>query len=280
MKKIIAAFDGLKFSESTRNYAIQLAKQNSAHLVGIFLDDFTYHSYKIYDLITEEGGIFESKGKRLQKKDLKTRAIAVRNFETACRNAGLEYTLHRDRSFAIQELLHESIYADLLIIDSTETLTHYNEKIPTRFIRDLLSNVQCPVLLAPHKFKPVNKLILLYDGEPTSVHAIKMFSYTLPGIKQNPVEVVSVNSPKQSRHMPDNRLMKEFMKRHFPMAHFTILKGLPETEIVGYLDKQKDNPLIILGAYSRGMVSRWFRASMADVLMTDLKLPLFIAHSK
>ena len=38
--------------------------------------------------------------------------------------------------------------------------------------------------------------------------------------------------------------------------------------------------LVVLGAYQRGMVSRWFRASMADVLMRDLKLPLFIAHSK
>ena len=51
MKKIIAAIDSLKFSESTRDYAVQLAKQNGAHLVGVFLDDHT--SYKIYDLIKE-----------------------------------------------------------------------------------------------------------------------------------------------------------------------------------------------------------------------------------
>lgn len=280
MKKIIAAFDGLKFSAGTRDYAIQLAKQSSAHLVGIFLDDFTYHSYKIYDLIKEEGGIFESKRKRLEKKDAKTRAIAVNSFENACRKAGLEFTLHRDRSIAIQELLHESIYADLLLIDSSETLTHYPENIPTRFIRDLLTDVQCPVLVVPHKFTPVNKLILLYDGEPSSVHAIKMFSYTLPSLKQNPVEVLSVNLVKQSLHAPDNKLMKEFMKRHFPKAAYTVLKGLPETEIVNYLKTQKDIPLVVLGAYRRGMVSRWFRASMADTLMKDLKLPLFIAHNK
>ena len=36
MKKIIAAFDGLKFSKSTRDYAIQIAKENNAHLVGVF----------------------------------------------------------------------------------------------------------------------------------------------------------------------------------------------------------------------------------------------------
>jgi nucleotide-binding universal stress UspA family protein len=184
------------------------------------------------------------------------------------------------RNIALQELLHESIYADLLIVDNSETLTHYTEKIPTRFIRDLLTDVQCPVLVVPHKFKPINKLVLLYDGEPSSVLAIKMLSYTLASLKQKPAEVISVNPPKQSLHLPDNKLMKEFMKRHFPNATYTVLKGLAETEIVNYLKEQGENPLIVLGAYRRGAVSRWFRSSMADVLMKDLKLPLFIAHNK
>lgn len=42
MKKIIAAFDGLKYSESTRDYAIYLTKQTNTHLIGIFMDDPTY----------------------------------------------------------------------------------------------------------------------------------------------------------------------------------------------------------------------------------------------
>jgi nucleotide-binding universal stress UspA family protein len=280
MKKIIAAFDGFKFSESTRDYAIQLASQSGAHLVGVFLDDFTYTSYKIYDLVYESGGLIGSAKKRLDKKDAKKRGIAVNDFETKCKKAGIQYTIHRDRSVAIQELLHESIYADLLIIDSRETLTNYPEKIPTEFIRDLLSQVQCPVMLVPHVYKPVSKLVLLYDGEPSSVHAIKMFSYTLAALKQYPAEVVSVNPSKQTLHMPDNKLMKEFMKRHFPDAAYTVLKGLAEPEIVNYLKVQKETPLVVLGAYQRGRVSRWFRESMADVLMKELKFPLFIAHNK
>lgn len=280
MKKIIAALDGLKFSESTKDYAIQLAKQSSAHLVGVFLDDPAYHSYKIYELVKAEGGFSEAKQKRLEEKDTKTRETAVKKFKDACQNAGLAYTVHHDRNIAIQRLLHESIYADLLVIDSSETLTPYHEKIPTGFVRDLLTNVQCPVLVVPHKFKPISKLILLYDGEPSSVHAIKMLSYTLSSLKQNPAEVLSVNPVKQSLHVPDNKLMKEFMKRHFPKATYTVLKGFAETEIINYLKEQKDSPLIVLGAYRRGTVSRWFRASMADVLMKDLKLPLFIAHNK
>jgi nucleotide-binding universal stress UspA family protein len=279
MKKFIVAFDGLRYSTSACDYAIQLAKQSSAHLVGVFLDDFFRHSYKIYDLVTDDGSP-AAKQKKLEQKDLKTRQDATASFETACQKAGLSYAVHHDKSVAIQELLHESMYADLLILESGETLTSYKEKIPGEFIRDLLTQVQCPVLLVPHKFKPIKNLVLLFDGEPSSVYAIKMLSYTVASLKQEPTEVVSVKNKNQTLHLPDNTLMKEFMKRHFPKAHYTVLKGIPEIEIVNYLKLQKNCPLVVLGAYQRGMVSRWFRASMADVLMRDLKLPLFIAHTK
>ena len=257
MKKIIAAFDGLKFSESAKDYAIELAKQSNAYLVGVFLDDPSYTSYKIYDLVSKQGGIIGSAKRKLNKKDAKKRASAVANFEAACQKADLVYTIHRDRNIAIKELLHESIYADLLIVDSFETLSHYTERTPTHFIRDLLTEVQCPVLVVPHSFNAIRKLILLYDGEPSSMHAIKMLSYTLASLKQNPIEVLTVRSAKHSQSVRDNTLMKEFMKRHFPKAGYIVLKGLPETEIVKYLKQEKDSSLIVLGAYQRSMVSRW-----------------------
>ncbi len=278
MKKIIAAFDGLKYSGSTRDYAIYLAKQTNTHLVGIFMDDPTYTSYKIYELIVKEA-VSEDKLKIFEAKDKATRAAAAENFEKACQQSGLEYTLHHDRNIAIQDLKHESVYADLLVIDSKETLTHYTEKLTTRFIRDLLGDAQCPVLIVPQKYKPVDKIILLYDGEPSSVHAIKMFSYLLPQLKHLDTEVISVNQVNTTLHMPDNKLMKEFMKRHYPKAKYTVMKGWAEDEIVKHLKQTSENALVVMGAYRRGPVSRWFRESMADSLMKEVKLPLFIAHN-
>ncbi len=278
MKKIIAAFDGLKYSGSTSDYAIYLAKQTNTHLVGVFMDDQIYTSYKIYDLIEKEG-VSEDKLKKFEAKDKAARDAAAENFEKACQQSGLEYTLHHDRNIAIQELKHESIYADLLIIDSKETLTHHTEKLPTRFIRDLLGDAQCPVLIVPQKYKPVDKIILLYDCEPSSVHAIKMFSYLLPQLENLETEIISVNPINTTLHLPDNKLMKEFMNRHYPKAKYIVTKGWAEDEIVKHLKQTSENALVVMGAYRRGAVSRWFRESMADSLMKEVKLPLFIAHN-
>ncbi len=280
MKKIIAAFDGLKYAVSTRQYAIYIAKQSHAHLVGVFLDDFTYHNYKIYDLIDEKTGVINNKRKDLEAKDAEMRSEAVADFEKNCMQAGINYTVHHDRSIALQEILHESIYADLLIINSHESLSNYSKKIPTDFIRDVLANAQCPVLLIPKKFKPIEKVMLLYDGGPSSVYAVKMFSYLLHCLLHLPIEIVTVNSPNQSLHIPENKLMKEFTKRHYPKATYKVLKGLPEYEIIHYLKQATENALVVLGAYQRNKVSRFFKQSIADILIRELKFPLFIAHHK
>ena len=279
MKKYIVAFDGLRYSHSSRDYAIRLAKDNHAHLVGIMLNDITHHSFNIYDLVSSEGGVSVAKQNKLLRADQDTRKRAADDFHEKCTDAGVEYTLHYDRCIAIQELIHESVYADLLIIDENENFTFAKDRPPTEFIKDLLPQVQCPVLIVPHIYTPINASVLLYDGEPSSVFAVKMFSNTLPSFKPFDAEVITVKDIKSNSHLPDNKLMKEFMKRHYPEAKYTVLKGNPEMLIIDSIRERTDFPLVVLGAYRRNMVSRWFRRSMADILMKELKNPLFIAHT-
>jgi nucleotide-binding universal stress UspA family protein len=279
MEKMIVAIDGFKYSDSAVQYAVQFAQKANAHLVGVLLDDLTYSSYKVYDLLVKQK-ISEEKIKVFEEKDAETRRLSAQKFSETCRKQGFTFSVHHDRGIAIHDLLHESVYADLLVIDSKETLTHYQEKPPTRFIRELLTDVQCPVLLVPSRYRPVEKVFLLFDGEPSSMYAIKMFNYLFGFLKETEMEVLSVKDPGQTLHLPDRKLMKEYMKRYFPHATYRIMKGLPELEITEYLKQQPKNSMLVLGAYRRGRVSRWFRQSMADYLMRELNVPLFIAHNK
>lgn len=277
MKKFIAAIDGLKFSESTALYATRLANLSKAHLTGILLDDWTHHSYKIYELVSNTASIGQKK-EELDELDMKTRQESAQKFQQLCTEVDIEFNLHRDRNFAIQELLHESIYADLLFIDGKETFMAYEENQPTKFMRTLMANVECPVFIAPLQYESIKKVVLLYDGEPSSVYAVRMFSYLLPSLKSQHIEVITVQPGEDQLSLPDKRLMTEFMDRHFATAEYKILRGLPEETIMDYLKHEPAGTLVVLGAYRRGMVSRWFRPSMADILMKSLHLPLFIAH--
>ncbi len=278
MKKFLAVFDGYKMAQSTMDYAIWLTKASNAHLVGIFLDEFIYRSYSVYSVVTTAIDP-EEKMRELDEKDKTRRDESVHQFKIACKKAGVNFSVHRDKSIAIQELKHESMFADLVIINEYETFTRQTEDSPTDFIKDLLGDVQCPVLVVPKEFKPINKIVLLYDGRPSSLYAIKMFSYLFGALRELPVEVCTVKDHYiGSLRVPDNRLMKEFIDRHFTATTYTVTKGNAEEQITSYLAAYKENQLVVLGAYLRSEMSRLFKTSMADILMKELDTPLFIAH--
>ena len=279
MKKFLAVFDGYKMSNSTLNYAIQISHVVNAHLVGVFLDEFIYRNYNVVNVMKTNEDYIEVM-KELDTKDQLKRDEAVQRFQSACGKAGIHYSIHRDKSIALQELKHESMFADLIIINEYETFSKYKEELPTRFMKDLLGDVQCPVLLVSNKFKPIEKIILLYDGAPSSLYAIKMFNYLFGNFQDLPVEVFSVNERKANPRLPDNKLMREFIKRHFPKATYNVVTGEAEEQILDYLRNHKESELVVLGAYRRSELSRWFKNSMADTLMKKLDTPLFIAHNK
>ncbi|MGG7665508.1 hypothetical protein [Dyadobacter sp. BHUBP1] len=74
MKKIIAAIDGLKYSESTAQYAAQMTREIAGHLVGIFNESPDYHDYAIYDLAFEDAPLQDGLAE-LDEHDKITRAF-------------------------------------------------------------------------------------------------------------------------------------------------------------------------------------------------------------
>lgn len=277
MKKISAVFDGLKFTDSTLAYAIKLAESSKALLSGVFLESFLYNTYRLDDLIGSHG-ISQVKMKHLLEKDKETRLKSAAIFETACKKAHINYSIHHDPSFAIKEVIRESIYSDLLLISADETFSRLPDHRPTNFIRELLAGTQCPVLIVPREYREIEEVVLLYDGKPAAVYAIKMFNYMMPWLRGKATEVVSVTDTKDIIELPDEALVKEFIACHYPTAIYTLLNGDTEEELVTYIKNIHKNTLIVLGAYHRNEVSRWFKASMADRLMKDVDVPLFIAH--
>lgn len=280
MKKFLAVFDGFNMSKSTLGYAIQLARIADAQLVGVFLDEFVYRSYDVVKVMKTQKN-YEKAIQLLDARDKEKRDEAAKRFQKACARAGIRYSIHRDNGIAILDLKKESMFADLIVINENEAFSRHKQPSPTRFIKELLADVQCPVLVVPNSYKAVDKVVLLYDGGPSSLYAIKMFSYLLGDIVELPVEVLTVKEYYMANtRLPENKLMREFIRRHFPHAEFKVVKGEAEEMILNHLRNHGETELVVLGAYRRSEISRWFKTSMADVLMRELDSPLFIAHAK
>lgn len=254
MKKFLAVFDGYHFSSSTMRYSIQLAQEAGAELVGVFLDESSYRSFNISTvLVTEKDP--DKKIRALEEKDRLRREESVRQFQKGCDKANIRYSVHRDKGIAIQELIQETMFADLLIIDKHESFSRRREKPPTHFVRQLLASLQCPAVLVPATYQAIDKIVLLYDGQPSSTYAFRQFSYLLGNLGNIPVELVTAKDNfLATTRLPHNKLVREWMKKHFPKASYTVLKGEAEKQIAGHLRNHKENELVVLGAYRRGEV--------------------------
>ena len=130
MKKFLAVFDGYRLSKSTLAYAQELAIGADAHLTGLFLDDFLYHSYNVSEVFRnyDEPEVLV---KKLNAVDRRERDKAVIQFTESCKKAKVDYSVCRDKSMAILELEHESMFADLIIINENETFARVRHKPPT-----------------------------------------------------------------------------------------------------------------------------------------------------
>lgn len=278
MKNFLAVFDGYQLNESTIEYALLITKKNTGHLTGVFLDAFFYHNYNLSRVLNTTSDP-DAVLKELNEKEQLQRDESVGVFQSACEQAGISYSIHRDTSVALIDLQYESMFADLIIVNEREKFTRADNDHPSGFIRGLLAEVQCPVLVVPDYFKEFEGAVLLYDGSPSSLYAAKMFSYIFENSNTFPVEVLSVNESKNEvTSIPGSGMMKDFIDMHFSRSSFNLLNGKAEEKILDYLAQSNKNKLVVLGAYRRSHFSRWFKHSLADTLMKELDLPLFIAH--
>ncbi len=278
MQKIIAALDGLNLSESTLDYAVYIAKEFDAHIVGAFLEEMVYH-YRPENPTEEYVFTDWSQVDTLVEKEKQIRKGSLRRLQSKFNFAGIKYNIHQDDLIAIQSLIKESRFADMILIDANERFSNWDKSRPSNFIRNLLADADCPVMLVPHHFKPIERFVFAYDGSPSSVYAIRQFSYLFPLTESQQVEIMMITDDKHSNHFPDHKLLKELLKRKYSIVLQTIVKSDETCDaLVEYLKGENRNCMVILGAYQRSSFSRWLNASKADAVLAGLDIPVFIAH--
>ena len=140
-----------------------------------------------------------------------------------------------------------------------------------------LSDSNCPVLIVPHHYSFFDQIVLCYDGSPSSVYAIKMFSYLFPEFGDLKTTVVTVNE-QSSNHLKEGWNFKDLIRVHFKNSGYEVLKGHAEQELIDYLKKSGENSIVVMGAYGRNALSRLFHQSLSNRVIQEVNMPVFITH--
>jgi len=273
MEKILLAMDGYKQNTYAIDFACYLAKLTHSRLAGVFLEGTPEGDTPGILRMAEPEGVEEMTDGTLASD---TVFHHVRRFREACLCREVPTRVHRDRGVPVKDILLESRFSDLIVVDPETSFQNVDKSFPGRFFRDVLVAAECPVVVSPYSFEGLNEVVFAYNGSGSSVFAIKQFTYLFPELKHKKAVVVNVRGGDDAA-IEEQYKMKEWLSAHYEDVEFVVLKGDASDELFGYLLDRK-NAIVVLGAYGRGILSRFLKPSHARLLLRTINLPIFIAH--
>lgn len=276
MRNVLLAIDAVKPDQQTLRFGCYLTQLSGSSLTGIFLEDkapeavpgvqYAYGNVYVETIDTRE----------LPENRFREQACEenIDLFKTICADR-VPYNILRDQHVPIEGLIARSRFADILVISPTIFSTSPLE-IPSAFVREVMARAECPVIIAPYHLDDIKELYFAYDGQRSSVFAIKQFTYLFPELLDKKLTVLQANEKAEFK-AEDKDKIYSYLKAYYHDIDFHDLAGKPDNELFTYFLRKKDS-LVVMGAYGRNRLSNFFRHSTAESLIEINSVPLFLTH--
>lgn len=278
MTNIILAVDATSLDISALDFACYIAKLHRSKLTAVLLENLVANEKPVIRRM-HGASLLEWDVDRNTPEIKEKLALIDKNvkcLESACSNRGVVPELVFTEGSPASEMIEQSRYADLLILDADTSFRRRFEGTPTDFVKDILKNSQCPVIIAPESFDGIDEIYFTYDGSASSLFAMKQFTYLFPAFGDKDVAVLHIEKENDWPHSVEKGL-KNWLHNHYKTVVFNTREGDTDTEMLTTLFLRR-NIFIVMGAYGRTSLSRFFKHSHADLLMRTITQPIFIAH--
>ena len=273
MEKIIIVTDS-RVDLATLDFGCYLAELTKSRLIGMLLNNPVIkltpsESYKQWYL---KNGVSTETEDVVMDIDQ-----ATLYFMEECRKRGIKSEVFSDKGSPFEEVIYESRFADLLVLAPDLSFAGDLHDLPSSFVRRVLSQSECPVVLAPDTFDRVEEIVFCYDGSESSLFAIKQFTYLFPQFKNLKTSVLEIRDSDFSNKDEGHTKTLSWLRAHYDKVDFKFLQGDVKDELLIYFLNRSDY-FIVMGAFGRNMLSNLFRKSSSEILIKTIDLPLFIAH--
>jgi nucleotide-binding universal stress UspA family protein len=278
MEKILLVINAHKPDVQAIRFACGIAKDAGSKLTGVFVEN-VYFEYipsslePVYEVYSSVNSL-----KSIEEHEVITdTSQCMRIFRDQCEKNKVIHEIYQDKGEPIQEIIFESRFSDLLIMDPAISFQDKNETLPSHFTKEILLHAECPVLLTPDQFDEVHEIVCCYDGTASAVFAIKQFIYLFPFYNKRKITILEVEYKDAEEFNESRKKLIHLLRCHFSSVHMKHLKGNTEEELFKYFFNQTGK-IIVMGAYGRGTFSNLFKRSTAEILIRMVDLPLFITH--
>jgi len=272
--KILLVLDALDFNKDQLGYSAYIAQRTNGQVTALFIENIV----QVVVPLSKCGHLGNYPFSGHDDADAK-KEIVDKNIETykqAFAETDLDGSLLRVWDIPLEDTIEASRFADLLLIASGLSFGIDKEAAPAKFVEEVLTAAQSPVLVMPNNMQPINEVIFTYNGSYSSVYANKQFTHLFPSFKNTTVTVLYV-SENDDEAIANKRYIKEYLQHHYDNVEFKFLTGTAAAAIFSHLIKQQ-NCIVTVGAYGRSKISQFFNKSKAENILKTLDMPVFTTH--
>jgi nucleotide-binding universal stress UspA family protein len=276
MEKLLLAVDNDPVDENAVDFACHLARLTQSRLTGIFLNEPVTEPEVVIESQRVAHGVtsitiaeFDQESEQAAQHE---ENIAI--FREWAERSGVSFNVYLDKGVPVTELSYETRYADMLLM-SADTFSQGDEPIPSAFVKQLIHDSACPVILTPESFERIDNIFFCYDGSKSSLFAIKQFAYLFPQLRSQRVKVISLAA---ERPQPTEQArVTQWLGYHYSDVEW-IAQGAEAAEaLFHYLLKKRDD-FVVMGAYGHGLLTSFFEPDYETGTIHTTSLPIFIAH--
>jgi len=277
MEKIIIAIDSHNLDENAVCFACHIAKLTGSKLSAVFLEDRQAVRNLAFEAITEpparaEETLLEATLEEAQGQSLRERNMLL--FKDLATGEGVRSSLYLDKGVPAKELIAETLFADLLILDANAFGDIAGDP-PSGFVRDIVHDAACPVFIAPEKFNGIDNIVFCYDGGRSSLYAMKQFVHLFPGLASQRAKLVDLH-PEGTAPLDQARIIT-WLKTHYAAVDWLSVRPDEATALFSFLGEKGDD-IIVMGAYGKGLLSSFFTQDEQLGITRTTPVPLFVSQ--
>lgn len=268
MKKMLVVIEGRHFTESQLEAAGYIARLAGGRITVALLEGWPPVKHFLIPAVGD-GMFFNDRSERERSRELHEETVeGTERVRTACSARGMDITLHTYTSSAMEAILLESRFADIMLVPHI--------LYSAGFIRELLKKAQCPVMLLPGNMQVIKEVILTYNGTFSSMYAIRTLFQLFPVLAMRKIKLVCVQE-KGVKKIPHDSLLHQYLEGLCNRVEYLVPEGDPAKTLLVLLQYRK-HTLVTFGAYGRNNTLQFFNGSVAEDALDLNHVYAFVAH--
>ncbi|MEL7241593.1 MAG: universal stress protein [Cyanobacteria bacterium J06629_18] len=285
MKNILLCTDGSSFAENVYKYGAWFANQFNAQIKVLSVTDI--RSQKVADTGNLSGsigfGASESllnelvnlEHERAKINNRKARLILDNAAQTLKAEGIEEFKLIHKTDFLVDCLHKFEDNCDLIVLGKRGEAADFAAGHLGANVDRIVRSSNRPCLVTPAEFKPIERILLAYDGSSTSKKILDFLTNS-PSFQNLEIHLLTVAKNNSDTTATDRlNQAKQLLEKAGYQPICQSLEGDSEKVIANYISQQNIN-ILLMGAYGHSRIRHLVIGSTTAQLLRSSNIPLLL----